>query len=439
MHLRFSYLLLISALPLMVAGCHVKPEKAAEQDTGAAWELLRGGDEAEALRSFLHLADDSHRKGDFDNESISLFCAAQLFFEQRDTSGVKAILDRMGTLAKAHPDMLNVNYSYHSVRQGLYAILYEENGLDQDRDEMLSEGRISIGLMEKMSRSQMEECKVNPVWNYYNMAVGYDMYFDEPVRDSIALYLDKAREANKLDHLAAGNISLEGEISIRDEQSWLYYYDGEYEKAEEEMFTVLSLIDTVETRSPNTVLTEKGEAYAFLVELYSNTGRPEKALEYQNMKNENDLVRMSVERNQAVHKVQEQYNVAKAEAKVARLRTLLILSGGIILLLAFAAALLLLWRRNRLQMQYSAAVEALIETDSEVRDLTKDIPADTANKIFSAARKPLSAVERKYILLFMSGKSTDEIAAAMHVAPASVYTMKYRIKKKFPDNHPLPF
>ena len=67
------------------------------------------------------------------------------------------------------------------------------------------------------------------------------------------------------------------------------------------------------------------------------------------------------------------------------------------------------------------------------------VSADTARKVFSSAQKPLSAVERKYILLFMSGKSTEEIAGAMHVEPASVYTMKYRIKKKYPDSFPLPF
>ncbi|MBR6416077.1 MAG: hypothetical protein IKS22_08235 [Bacteroidales bacterium] len=42
-------------------------------------------------------------------------------------------------------------------------------------------------------------------------------------------------------------------------------------------------------------------------------------------------------------------------------------------------------------------------------------------------------------MLFMSGKTTEEIADAMQVAPSSVYTMKYRIRKKFPEGYPLPF
>ena len=37
------------------------------------------------------------------------------------------------------------------------------------------------------------------------------------------------------------------------------------------------------------------------------------------------------------------------------------------------------------------------------------------------------------------GKSVEEVSLIMHVEPASVYTMRYRIKKKFPDNYNLPF
>ena len=423
----------------ILSACGNRDENAFNKASGEAWTLLRSGDEGESMEKFLRLADDCHRRADYDGESISLFCAAQMFFEQRDTAGVKSILSRMDRLAEAHPDMPNVNYSCHTVRQGLYSILFEDGGQEADRDAMLSEGRIAIGLMEKMSREQLKAYKVNPVWNYYNMAVGYDMYFDSPVRDSIAFYLDKAREANRLEHLSEDDIDMEGEISIRDEQAWLYWYDGEYDKAEAEMFEVLSLIDTVEARSPNTVLTEKGEAYAFLVELYSNTGKPDKALEYQQLKNENDLVRMSAERGEAVHRVQQQYNVAKAEAKAARLVVALSIAVAVILVLSLTIGLLLLWRKNRLQMQYSQAVEALVETDSELKALTGDVPPEQANKVFAAADRPLSAVERKYILLFMSGKSTEEIADAMHVAPESVYTMKYRIKKRFPAGYPLPF
>ncbi|MBQ9311229.1 MAG: hypothetical protein IJ222_10285 [Bacteroidales bacterium] len=434
-----SYLVLALVLMLGAGACKENLQERINREADCAWQLLRSGDDAEAMQTFLQMADDCHAKGDFDKEATALYCAAQIYLQQRDTAGMQKVLEKMEALAGAHPDGANVTYSYHSVLQTLYAIQFEENGDEENRDKMLVEGAVAINSLEKMSLEECNHHQINPVWNYYNMAVAYDMYFDPPVRDSIAYYLEKAREANRQDYTFAENVRLEGDISIGDEQAWLYYHDGAYRKAEEEMFRVLSLIDSVEIKTPNTVRTERSEAYAFLVELYSSTGRAEEALKYEQLKAQTDLDRLGVERNEAVHKVQAQYDVAKAEAKVARLRAALATSGGIILVLALTMLALFLWRKNRLEQQYSQAVEALVETDSAVKALTGTVPLEQANHIFSSALKPLSAVERKYILLFMSGKSTDEIADAMHVAPASVYTMKYRIKKKFPESFPLPF
>ena len=59
--------------------------------------------------------------------------------------------------------------------------------------------------------------------------------------------------------------------------------------------------------------------------------------------------------------------------------------------------------------------------------------------ILQAAVKPLSNIEKKYLQLFLEGKTTEEISAVMHVEPSSVYTMKYRIRKKFPEDYPLDF
>lgn len=59
--------------------------------------------------------------------------------------------------------------------------------------------------------------------------------------------------------------------------------------------------------------------------------------------------------------------------------------------------------------------------------------------LLTSAVKPLSPMERRYLRLFVEEKTTEEIAAVMHVEPSSVYTMKYRIRKKFPADFSLPF
>lgn len=65
--------------------------------------------------------------------------------------------------------------------------------------------------------------------------------------------------------------------------------------------------------------------------------------------------------------------------------------------------------------------------------------SSSIDPVLQAAIKPLSSIEKKYLALFMEGKSTEKIAEIMHVEPATVYTMKYRIKKKYPADYPFPF
>lgn len=51
----------------------------------------------------------------------------------------------------------------------------------------------------------------------------------------------------------------------------------------------------------------------------------------------------------------------------------------------------------------------------------------------------MSPTEKKYLQLFSEGKTTEEISEIMHVEPSSVYTMRYRVRKKFPEGYNLPF
>ena len=71
--------------------------------------------------------------------------------------------------------------------------------------------------------------------------------------------------------------------------------------------------------------------------------------------------------------------------------------------------------------------------------LPQEASSSSIDPVLQAAIKPLSSVEKKYLVLFMEGKSTEKIAEIMHVEPATVYTMKYRIKKKYPADYPFSF
>lgn len=85
------------------------------------------------------------------------------------------------------------------------------------------------------------------------------------------------------------------------------------------------------------------------------------------------------------------------------------------------------------------ALQALMQKNPAVKELTAGVDLKLAKAVISAATSQLSAVERCYILLFLSGASTDDISSAMHVMRTSVYTMRYRLRKKFPKGYLLPF
>lgn len=426
------------ALMLFLVSCGTQ-EKDLYVVRGQIHNLAMKESPEKAHALFLKFADDCHAKGDYDMEACGLYEMATNYLDQRDTLGLRRILDRMERLSGEHPESLGAGYSYYSVLGTYYAALYEQDGLDTTRETLFAALRRAIDYQEQMSQEDYRRQSIVTAWNYYNVAVSYDLYCDPPMRDSIAKYLDLTDKANREATHMLPFEHQQIDISVRDLRAWLLYYDGKNKEALEEMNHVLALIDSVEAVSPNTVITERSEAYAFFVAFYSDHGNYEKALEYEILKARNDGVRFGVQRNAAVREVEAKYNVAQVKARLAKVRGWAV-SLGILSLLFIALTLYYrLLIRSKEEGRYTAAVEALVETDADIRVLTEKVSAEAVSKIYASAQKPLSAVERKYILLFMSGKSTEEIAETMHVAPASVYTMKYRIKKKYPDSFPLPF
>lgn len=423
---------------LMLVSCVGKEDNLVlERDQIHELAMRESPEKAHAL--FQAFADKCHAQGDYEMESCALYEMATNYLDQRDTLGMRRILERMKCLAQDHPDNLGACYSYYSVLGAYYAALYEQDGLESTQDALFGALRSAIRYQEQMTWEDYRRQAIVPAWNYYNMAVCYDLYCNPPLRDSIVKYLDLADKSNRANTENQHFQHQQIDVSIRDEKAWLLYYDGKIEEALAEMNAVLSLIDSVEIVSPNTVITERGEAYGFFVEVYSSIGNYEKALEYATLKAQNDQVRFGVQRNAAVREVEAKYNVAKVETRLARVRGWAASLGILSLLFIALAFYYRLLIRSKEEGRYTAAVEALVETDADIRTLTENISSERAAQIISSAQKPLSAVERKYILLFMSGKSTEEVAEAMHVAPASVYTMKYRIKKKYSESFPLPF
>ena len=131
------------------------------------------------------------------------------------------------------------------------------------------------------------------------------------------------------------------------------------------MAYVLELIDTVAHTSPNTVVTERGEAYKFLAMIYEEQGKWQKAFAYQQKVLDNNELRYDEDKRRVLQEVQTQYEVEKQQLEMDKLaaensrgRWLLVALWLLLLLLVIGYWLLVLGRRNAEAKLYEAALEA---------------------------------------------------------------------------------
>lgn len=367
-------------------------------------------------------------------------------------------------------------FNYYSVASAYYAQL--DSG-----DLAIRYGEKSIRAMEQLPNP--EQWRIIPPWNYYNQALYYDFYTSPRQTDSIEAYLRRAGHAATL--LSHPEDRQEVSISIQDMWAWLHYYRKQYRAAEQTIREVLTMIDSVAEYHPNTVVTERGEAYAFMVMLCTDQGRYREALYWQERLIENNAVRYDIDKTASLQEIETRYEVEKKTLEMERLqesnlafRRLLYLLLSLLLCAILLIVVLYLRKKNTEAKLYEAALEAdnirsAIDTapaaaPSEKEELGRVdkhdgltalqllannlikqlqlLPTTCAYKTQSinhlqaldwenlaqlcAQGSRLTNMDKRYILCFSAGMSVGEIADLFHIEPASVYTVRYRLRKKFP-------
>lgn len=392
--------------------------------------------------------------------SVCLYLMATTHLNQSDTAAMRKIVDEMAAFAAGHYDNISVQYDYHSVLQAYHSVIFSHTGRREDIELSMSAAKRAIYYQSQMTRDEWVKYKINPIWVYYNVAVCYDLYYTPMPLDSIEKYIGLAYIAlEKWKPIRAD--SLEVSVSLDDERAWLAYYRKDYESAIAIMDGVLDMLSEVERLSANTVVTERGEVYSFLVEVYGAMGDYRRALEYQQLLEENNARRFDAEKSRAIHEVEVKYEVEKKERDMqhlseqnATMRRIVVWTAVAAVLLFFVLLLVVVVLRQRHivaeQRHYEAALEADNRREAKSMDVQKyidrlkmDFPAygalfdsvntDYLNSVMNGATVPLTAMDMRYIICFLSGLKPVQIAAMMNVEPASVYTVRYRLKKKVGD------
>lgn len=423
------------------------------------------GKAADAQKKLIRAYDIFVAAENWDMASMCLYERAIDYMNIGDWANMSVQCEALHSLYDEHHSTI-VGYNYHSVASGYYSYM-------DSIDLAIEHGRRAIEWLEQIPNPHAYN--ILPVWSYYNMAFFYDMYFQPPMVDSIRYYLNRARAS--IVGSRTRKDSLEALISIVDLEAWQEYYEKDYQQAEAMMEEVLTMIDMVAQISPNTVVTERGEAYKFMAMIHQEQGHWREALVYQQQVLENNELRYDADKRKVLQEVQTQYEVEKQQLEMDKLeaenrthRWVMVTLGLLVLLLVIGYWLLIMGRRNAEAKLYEAALEAdnmrqalhALESKTDidplqvlVDELVVQLESGRKRSYVSRAVQQLrsldlshiqmmlshgqkiTTMDKRYILCFAAGMSVEEIADFMSLEPASVYTVRYRLRKKFSSDYPF--
>lgn len=433
-----------------------------------ALEDLKHGHGAAAQEKLIVAHDLFLVAKNWDMASMCLYERAIEYMNIGDLANMRLQLLSLNELAENHKSIL-VSYNYHSVASGYYS--HVEDSVDM----AIHHGKLAIHSLEQIIDYQ--KYSIVPAWSYYNIALFYDMLIQPPLTDSVHRYLSLTREV--IAKTARGMDSIETLISVIDLEAWQEYYVKDYQHAELMMKQVLELIDSVALTSPNTVITERGEAYKFLAMIYQDQGRWMDAFRCLELMLDNNELRYDQDKRMALQEVQTRYEVEKQQLVLDRLQAInrsrgwLLLAMLLILLLLVMSYVLLALRKMNVESQlYEVALEA-DNMRQELRTLESKTNVDPlmilvdelVDQLQSGRKLPyapsaiarlrsldlvhiqtllnfgnkITTMDKRYILFFAAGMSAEQIADFLSLEPATVYTVRYRIRKKFPVDIPFPY
>ena len=426
------------------------------------------GNTADAQKKLIQAYDLFVEAENWDMASMCLYERAIDYMNIGDLANMSAQCEELKLLYEQNQSIM-VAYNYHSVASGYYSYVEDSISL------AIRHGWGAIHALERIEDPHIYN--IVPVWSYYNIAFFYDMYFQPPMVDSVRHYLVRARASIK--NSRTHKDSLEALISIMDLEAWQEYYEKDYAEAEAMMTHVLAMIDTVAQTSPNTVVTERGEAYKFLAMIYEEQGKWRQAFDYQQKMIENNDLRYDVEKRRVLQEVQTQYEVEKQALKMEKLaaenrsnRWVMVALWLLLVAMVLGYWLLAMGRKNAEAKLYEAALEAdnmrqaitNLEAQTDVEPLMMLADELIAQLQGGASRayvartiaqlreldlghiqvllghgKKITTMDKRYILCFAAGMTVEEIADFMSLEPASVYTVRYRLRKKFNSDYPFPY
>lgn len=390
------------------------------------------------------------------------------FLESGDWQTVLKIALKMERIARRSADSM-AYYHYYSTMGNYYSSIAMSASVI---DKKLVVRGISYlkRAIEIIKQHPSEIYNVTPaLWTYYKVAEGYSLIGDLHSKDSVVKYLALAQR-----HTPSGDD--QATIAIKKLLAQQYLNDGYPKQAEAQMLEVLSII---EAARDNSFVVERCNTYDFLSGIAQTQGDLLQALSYQKLFTEAHLERFNMERNEALCELSIRYETEQKEAQIELLKQEKRYVESVILwFISFLALFLIglslvlyifhLRKRANIQQLYEKAMEAEIRLQAlngSIKNAAQQIQPNRENllrlveksileppikadyykrieeldpqaieTIQQCAKSRLSPMDIKYMVCFMVGIEVAHVALIFSVEPASVHTVRYRIRKKLPPD-----
>lgn len=445
------------------------------------------GDIAKAHEVFYQAIRAAEKIKDYNKVMESFYALAIYYTQTKDTKRLDNILaDIREVFRKAEGDVPpRAYYSWYSVATARYA-------LDTDRPEMrdsaLLYSRKSLDIVEKYG-PELERGTANFAWNYYNHAL---FFIEKPYvnEDSASYYLEKARQVPQRLPMHAREV----ELNVQCAYATLYKSQGQYPKAIKVFKEALRMMDADTIN--NGIRQERLDAYENIVSMDSALGNYKEAMAFQQKIIDYHQQVYDGELARQLDEISTKFGVEKKNLELQNLKEreeqrtviLRLLIGSLVaavVIIVFVVWIYILRRRRLQDRLYQAALESemnlqeLETVKSQYSDLKDSLESRQVLRNFEVAVEKMKAVvasarldpsvrdeyvkrlsgldlggfehqfatsisqmtqmDIKYILCFYLEFEARDIATIFHVEPASVYTVRYRLRKKFRDNPSFQF
>lgn len=381
------------------------------------------------------------------------------FYSLKDTIGLNNVtqnLDNIFNRFRTDP----IAYQYYHAYYHLADCKYRYSGDRSQQQLFFSYLYKAIEAAQRLTDAELIEYQINPAWDYYNLASGYDVYTQPKQIDSIKKYINLCEKAIPLSQIPSDSSNLV--YQVENERVWIQYYQHKYDSVEYGFNRLLDMLANDRHLLYRDLILNQQQLYLFIKEYNCAIGDYRTAYKYQQMQYEEERKIFDVEKMKAISNIEIQFDAERKQQEIERLKqqnaiskrnfSLIILSILTLLIVAIAFFIIRhVVQANREQKLYEAALEAELQKENRNTNLRKtiqrmsvdfpkyekmfaDIDVDNLQSLLDQSETPLTSMDIQYLIVFQGLKLKPvQIAEMFNVEPATVYTVRYRIRKKFPQ------